>query len=297
MLTPTQYLQGILTSIAFVLNTVFWTTPLYILVFLRAVLPIASFRNWSSEAMVTLGENWILSNTRGLALIQNTKYSVHVPDDLRMDRSYLVMANHQSWVDIVVLQTIFTRKIPFLRFFLKNELRYIPLLGGAWKALDFPFMKRHSKTYLEKHPEKRGEDLAETKKACDKLAGKNISIINFLEGTRFTPEKHAKQKSAYQHLLPPKAGGIAFVLQAMGPQFDALLDVTISYPGGAPSLWEMFTGRLMNVVVWVDKIQIPKEVLNGDYFGNEAFRKNTQDWLRDIWLAKDQRLQALESKR
>lgn len=297
MLTPVQYVQGVLTSIALVVNTVFWTTPLYILVFLRAILPIRSFQAWSSEAMVTLGENWILSNTRGLSIIQDTKYTVHVPDDLRYDRSYLVMANHQSWVDIVVLQTVFTRKIPFLRFFLKNELRYIPLLGGAWKALDFPFMKRHSKAYLEKHPEKRGEDLAATKKACDKLAGKNISIINFLEGTRFTPHKHADQKSPFKYLLPPKAGGIAFVLQAMGNQFDALLDVTIYYPGGAPSLWEMFTGRLKDVVVWVDKVQIPKEVLNGDYFGDEAFRKQTQDWLKEIWSAKDQRLETLRAKR
>lgn len=284
-------------SLAFAANTLFWTTPLYVLTFLRAIIPHQGFRNWCAETMVRLAENWISCNSAGIDLLQNIKWTVHLPADLNPNRSYLVMSNHQSWVDIVVLQQVLNRKIPFLRFFLKNQLRYVPLLGGAWKALDFPFMKRHSRAYLEKHPEKRGEDLAATKRACDKLAGKNISIINFLEGTRFTPSKHKSQNSPFKNLLSPKAGGIAFVLQAMGTQFDSLLDVTIYYPGGPQSLWGLFTGRLHEVVVWIDKRQIPKELLNGDYFGNEPFRLKMQDWLKELWLAKDSRIQQLESAR
>ena len=48
-----------------------------------------------------------------------------------LDRSewYLVLANHQSWVDIAVLQRIFHRKIPFLKFFIKKELLWLPILG------------------------------------------------------------------------------------------------------------------------------------------------------------------------
>lgn len=247
--------------------------------------------------MVSLGESWIIWNSRGLGFLQHLNYQVKLPNDLRSDRSYLVVSNHQSWVDIVVLQHVLTKKVPFLRFFLKNELRYIPLLGGAWKALDFPFMKRHSKAYLAKHPEKRGEDLAETKRACDKLAGKRISILNFLEGTRFTPEKHRKQNSPFKHLLLPKAGGVAFVLQAMGTQFDSLLDVTIYYPEGSPTLWGLFTDRVHDIVVEVKKLQIPPDVLNGDYFENEEFRVRVQNWIRDIWQEKDLLIESWESKR
>jgi hypothetical protein len=40
--------------------------------------------------------------------------------------------------------------------------------------------------------------------------------MNFVEGTRFTNDKHKQQSSPYNHLLRPKSGGIAFVLAAMG---------------------------------------------------------------------------------
>lgn len=288
--------RGALTFLAWVLNTIFWTTPLYLLVVLKAIVPSQMFKDWCSATMVSLGENWILCNSRGLEILQNIEYTVEMPADLRFDKSYLVVANHQSWVDIVVLQRVLTKRIPFLRFFLKNELRYVPLLGGAWKALDFPFMKRHSKAYLEKHPEKRGEDLAATKRACDKLAGKKISIINFLEGTRFTEEKHRKQKSPFKHLLPPKVGGVAFVLQAMGQQFDSLLDVTIYYPEGSPTLWGLFTDRVRQIKVSVKQRPIPRELLAGDYFADDAFRVTVQNWIRDLWQEKDRLIDSWESK-
>ena len=296
MTALTRPIRGVLTSLAWVLNTIFWTTPLYVLVVLKALIPSTKFRDWCSAVMVRIGENWILCNSKGLEILQNIRYHVHLPDTLRYDRSYLVVSNHQSWVDIVVLQRVLTKRIPFLRFFLKNELRYVPLLGGAWKALDFPFMKRHSKAYLEKHPEKRGEDLAETKRACDKLAGKKISILNFLEGTRITPEKHRKQNSPFANLLPPKAGGVAFVLQAMGQQFDSLLDVTIYYPEGSPTLWGLFTDRVHDIVVEVKQLQIPPELLAGDYFANEEFRVRVQNWIKDLWQEKDCRIDSWKSK-
>jgi 1-acyl-sn-glycerol-3-phosphate acyltransferase len=154
-------------------------------------------------------------------------------------------------------------------------------------------MKRYSKEYLAKHPEKRGEDLAETKRACDLLRGKPISILNFLEGTRFTETKHAKSKSPFRHLLPPKTGGIAFVIEAMGEQFDSILDITVHYPGGAGSLWDLFCGRIRNISVRVDRIPIPKELLGGNYFGDDEFRRNMQAWIHELWLAKDERLSQL----
>ncbi len=63
-------------------------------------------------------------------------------DSLHQRGWYLVSSNHQSWVDILVLQRIFHGRIPFLKFFLKQELIWVPVIGLAWWALDFPFMKR-----------------------------------------------------------------------------------------------------------------------------------------------------------
>ena len=53
--------------------------------------------------------------------------------------------------------------------------------------------------------------------------------MNFLEGTRFTAAKHAKQESPYRYLLKPKAGGIAFVLAAMDGKIEKMVNVTIAY--------------------------------------------------------------------
>ena len=145
-------------------------------------------------------------------LTNNTRWDVQGTESLEPSQWYLVLSNHQSWTDIVVLQRIFHRKIPFLKFFIKKELFWLPLLGQAWWALDFPFIKRYSKAKLQRKPHLRGKDLEITRRACKRFQQLPISIMNFVEGTRFTIQKHRQQQSPYTHLLRPKAGGIAAVL-------------------------------------------------------------------------------------
>lgn len=232
-----------------------------------------------------------------MALTQKIKWDIRLPEGLKYNESYLICANHQSWVDIVVLQHALNRKIPFLRFFLKQELLYVPVLGGAWWALDYPFMKRYSKEYLEKHPEKRGQDLATTIKATEKFRHSKVSVLNFLEGTRFTIAKHEKQKSPFKHLLLPKAGGFAFVLEAMKGKFHSVLDVTLVYPKGTVSLWQALSGQLHEVIVHVREIEIPQDLMNGNYLDDAQFREKFQNWIRDLWLEKDKLIsQILASK-
>ena len=232
-------IKGVVSSIILILNTLFWSVFIYFFVIIKILSPIKSLRDWASKQMVAAGENWIGMNSFEARLMHKIEWDVEGVDPLDPNKSYLVCSNHRSWVDIVALQTVFNRKIPFLRFFLKRDLLYVPFLGIAWWALDFPFMRRYSKEYLAKHPEMRGRDLATTRKACERFKGQPISILNFLEGTRFTQAKHDKMKSPFHHLLTPKTGGLAFVLQTMGSQFDALLDVTLYYPEGSPTLWKL----------------------------------------------------------
>jgi 1-acyl-sn-glycerol-3-phosphate acyltransferase len=282
-------IKGLIACLLFFENTVFWCLALYLLALLRLI-PVQAWRERCYRAMIWVAETWIAINSAEIAFLHNMKWNIHLPDGLSLEKSYLVISNHQSWVDIVAIQHVLNRRIPFLRFFLKDQLRYVPFLGVAWKALDFPFMKRYSREFLEKHPEKRGEDLIETKRACEKLRGKPISILNFLEGTRFSTKKQERMKSPFKHLLTPKTGGIAFVIEAMGDQFDSILDITIQYPNGAGSFWDLFTGRIPEITVWVESIPIPGNMLGGNYFGDDAFRSRMQTWIQQIWLAKDQRL-------
>lgn len=282
------FLRGIISSSIFFLNTLFWSLLLYPFLILKLVIPVKTAKVWLTHVMTMIGELWISGNDLNIELTQNVKWKIELPPNLSAEKSYLVVANHQSWMDIVILQHVFNRRIPFLRFFLKQELIYVPLLGGAWWALDYPFMKRYSKEYLQKYPEKRGKDLETTLKATEKFRHRPVSILNFLEGTRFTQIKKDKQQSPYQYLLLPKAGGFAFVLEAMRGKFQSILDVTIVYPKGAVSLWQAFCGRLPEVTVHVREISLRQDLLEGSYLEDAAFREKVQSWVRELWLDKDQ---------
>ncbi|MFU8820128.1 MAG: acyltransferase [Gammaproteobacteria bacterium] len=287
-------LRGIVTMALIVLNLLFWATPLY-LVALVKLLPFAALRIHCDRILVQLAQNWISGNQLIFRLTQDIRWDVEGIEGLQRRDWYLVICNHQSWVDILVLQGVFNRRIPFLKFFLKKQLIWVPVLGFAWWALDFPFMQRHSREFLERHPEARGRDLEVTRRACEHFSQIPTSVMNFVEGTRFTLAKHAAQDSPYRHLLKPRAGGTAFVLGAMGEILHRVLDVTIVYPGGAPSLWDLCCGRARKVVVRVTVRETPDWMRRGDYQDDPEFRARFQAWISDAWARKDEQVAALRA--
>jgi 1-acyl-sn-glycerol-3-phosphate acyltransferase len=283
-------LKGVITLLLMGLNVVFWVPILMVVALAKFVLPLAGWRTLTSRWMIALAELWISCNGAIFRLMGVLKIEVDGLAGLDPRQWYLVVSNHQSWVDILVLQDVFNRRIPFLKFFLKQQLIWVPFLGLAWWALDFPFMRRHSAAYLEQHPEARGKDLAATRKACARFATIPTSVMNFVEGTRFTTAKHAALKSPYRHLLPPRAGGVASVLSAMGGMLHAALDVTIAYRGQSPTLWDLCCGRLGTVRMHILRRPIEPWTTRGDYMGDAEFRRQFQEWIGTIWSAKDRRL-------
>ncbi|MDJ0722706.1 MAG: acyltransferase [Desulfobacterales bacterium] len=281
-------LRGLLALSVYTLNTLFWCTFLFAAAIIKLVVPAAGFRCRCSAVLNFFAVRWIAVNNFNMRLISRTRIQTRGIEALRAGNWYLVISNHQSWVDILVLQNTFHRRIPFLKFFIKKELIWMPVLGLAWWALDFPFVKRYSRQTLARKPHLRGHDIAITRKACAKFCQLPVSIMNFVEGTRFTPAKQRRQQSPYRHLLRPKCGGIALVLQTMGDQMTSLLDVTIVYPNGAPRFWDFLCGRLKDVQVHVREIPIHR-VPRGDCFSDDDFRTVFQDWVNDLWMKKDAR--------
>ncbi len=284
---PIRLFVGSLTFLLFVLSTLFWCSLLFALTLAKLLVPLSGWRRLCSLGLVRIAEAWVAVNSWGLSATQPTRWDVALPPTLRREASYLVVVNHQSWVDIPVLQRIFLGKIPFLRFFLKKELIWVPVLGVAWWALDFPFMKRYSKEFLEDHPEKRGEDLETTRRACERFRSLPVSILSFAEGTRFTLEKRARSGNSFRHLLPPKTGGVAFTVAAMGESLRSLLDVTIVYPAGPPTFWDLISRGLPQIVVRVREVPVPAEWFTGDYQADAAFREGVQTFVRRLWEEKD----------
>jgi 1-acyl-sn-glycerol-3-phosphate acyltransferase len=275
------------------LNTVVHASPLLALALVKVLLPFAGLRRRLSRTLTAIAQSWVGINSR-LIRAAGTRVLVTGDAELRRDGWYLVVCNHQSWVDIPMLQLVFAERIPMLKFFLKRELIFVPVLGLAWWALDFPFMRRYSRAELERRPHLRGKDLQATQRACEKFRELPVAVMNFVEGTRFTPVKHAQQASPYANLLLPRAGGVAFVIQAMRPLLQTVLDVSIVYPQGRPTLYDFLAGRVREVRVHIRQRAVPAGFADGDYENDAAFRARFQDWINGLWRDKDERIGALQ---
>jgi len=278
----------------YVINTLFWSLPIFILSVFKLI-PVTIVRKYISICLDFCASGWVSVNSFIQMLFSRMKVNLSGDLNLSKDDWYLVLSNHQSWVDIVILQRMFNGKIPFLKFFLKEELRYVPILGLAWWALDFPFMKRYSKSFLAKNPHLKGKDLETTKQACEKFKYKPVSVMNFVEGTRFTEEKHAKQQSKFEGLLKPKSGGVGFVLTVMGEQLHKVVDVTIYYPQKIPTFWHFLSGRIKDVYMHIDVHEITSDIL-GDYANDKDYKKRLHAWVNGIWQNKEQTLLTLQKQ-
>ncbi|WP_439893981.1 acyltransferase (plasmid) [Ralstonia sp. 25C] len=287
------FVLGTLSLILLALNTLFWAVPLFTFSAIKLLIPVTAVRQWIDPVLNWIATRWIGCNNFWIGLLQRAPWSVEGASNLRYAGWYMVNCNHRSWVDIFVLQRVLNRRIPLLKFFLKQQLIYVPVIGLAWWALDFPFMRRHTKAALRKHPELRNQDRETARRACAKFAKVPTSVMNFAEGTRYTAAKHRAQSSPYRHLLKPKAGAMALALNAMGDQFQALLDVSIAYPDGTPSFWELASGKAGRVMVHIRELPIPAGLCAGDYTADAAFRSEFHRWLAQLWEEKDAQIDAM----
>jgi len=285
--------QGTIVFSACAINTIFWVTPLVVFAIFKLLVPVTGFRELMTRWIMAMGENWVSCNAALFGLANSTRWEVRGLEDLKIDDWYLVIANHQTWTDIIALQTVLNRRIPFLKFFIKQELIWFPFLGIAWWGLDMPFMKRYSKSYLAKNPHKKGKDLEATRKACEKFRYTPTSVINFIEGTRFTLEKKVKRASPFENLLPPRAGGLALALDSMGSMFNAILDITIVYPDGAPGFWAMCCGKFDHIIIEIRTRPVESWMMEGDYINDREFRREFHQWLTQIWQEKDEKISAI----
>lgn len=269
------------------LNTVFWCIPVFFFGMLKWI-HWEPLRLFSNSIIDSCASHWLLINNTYQHWFKLATIQVNDEPTYSENEWYLVVANHQSWVDIVVLQKYFYKKIPFLKFFLKKELLFVPFLGLAWWALDFPFMQRHSKAKIKKNPSLAEQDKATTIAACQKFQNKPVCVLNFIEGTRF---KEHKKSMAYEHLLMPKAGGCALALAGLSPKIKYILDATLHYPAGRPTFYELLSGQVKHVVVDVQRIEVDKHLI-GDY-NDLAFKLAFQKWINELWTKKDRLLNDL----
>jgi 1-acyl-sn-glycerol-3-phosphate acyltransferase len=282
-----KHLKAILVTFLFSITTVMVFFPILFLAVFKLLIPLAPFQKQLHRALDWCASQWMSFNNWQQSVLLPTKIDTQGFEDLSLEQWYLMVANHQSWVDILVILRLFNGRIPYIKFFLKQSLLYIPFMGFCFWALDFPFMRRYSKAQLEKHPELKAKDIERTRKSCEVFRHNPVTIINFMEGTRFTQAKHNQQQSVYRYLLTPKAGGVSFALSAMNGQLKQLLDVTIFYPEKIPTYWEYAGGGVKTIKLHLRQLPITTDLI-GDYSADEKYRQNFQACVNQFWQEKDQ---------
>ncbi len=288
MLSKLRYLlQGTIVLLIASVSTIVLTTIIFLLSIFKFIAPKGRARNAMTYALSSLGELWVSVNKGVVWFYRGMEWDIQLPEGLDHKARYLIFSNHQSWVDILVLQHCLNRRAPFMRFLLKQQLIWVPFLGVAWWALDMPFLRRYSRQQLFKNPSLRGKDLENAARACEKLKHIPVSMMTFPEGTRFTEAKREQQNSPFKHLLRPRYGGIGQVLYSFDDAMDYLIDVTIVYPNGTPDVWQFVSGQIRKISVRIRLRPIDEELRGVDLRKNGAAKGQLKAWLSDIWIEKE----------
>ncbi len=286
--------RGLLMGTAITGNTLTFGPPVLTIGLLRSLIPSKDAKQSLTEMAIHLTNRWLSFNSWLIDhQLPEIDWQLTIPSGLSLDKQYLLICNHQTWVDTTVMQYVGLPRMPLTRFFTKWELIFIPFLGLAFKILGFPMMKRHSKEAIAQNPALKQQDMLEARRACEGLVTQPFTLLNYLEGTRFTPAKHQAQGSPYPNLLKPKAGGLGLAIQILGKQVDSMLDMTIVYPDGIPGYLDFWMGRVRRVGVDIQEIQLPDWILNGDYEDDNEFRQRFQTWVADLWVHKQQNIERM----
>jgi len=286
-------LRGVAIAILLFFNLLFWGSLVLLGGLVKLLMPTKPSRTRAVRALAWLAEHWVGGNDAIFDMLLPTKWEISGIEGTRYDGRYLIISNHISWVDIFAVQRAFHGHAAFIRFFLKHQLIWSPILGQACAALEFPFMHRYSPEYLEKHPEKRGKDLETARRLCRRYRFIPVAILNFVEGTRFSRDKHADQDSPYRHLLRPRVGGVAFALASLGENLDAMFDVTLRYPRHDITMWQFATGRVGKITIHARRLDVPAEFLTSAVTEPGDVRERFKVWIDQRWREKDAELDAL----
>jgi 1-acyl-sn-glycerol-3-phosphate acyltransferase len=291
-------LKGVATLVLLAVHTIVWCAPLYLLGIIRLLMPNQRARDALAIPMSRIVDGWVATNRIVFRImgINRTRVSWSLDAPLSRRDWYVVVSNHQGWSDILILQDVLLGRVPPLKFFIKRILLWVPLIGIAMWFLDFPCVRRYSRDEIAANPALRDRDRNAVRAACDLFKRAPTSVLNFLEGTRFTNEKHSAQASPYQNLLTPKIGGIQQVLSALGDRAICVVDVTIVYPSGAPEFWDYLCGRCEPAIVDVQTRELPALEPSDDADVEGTSRAQVRDWADELWSHKDAHIMQLAGR-
>ena len=284
---------GFLSFIFIAINLSFWIIPVVVFALIKLAAPINAIKFLAYRIMI-----WIYGmavKTDGVLLFKILKNKIELrnPQALSTNQNYLILSNHRSWADILILQSLLNKRTPPIQFIVKRELIFMPLIGLICWAYEYPFVRRKSLKSREIKAKKTMGDMNIIRTKIDKIAASGHSIINFVEGTRFHMLKSEKQNLRFKHLLNPHTGGLFYILKNYGEKLDAILDFTIVYGCKSPIFWKFLSGRCRRIIVDLQKIQIKDLFKSLDSDENRIHFTVVSKWLDDLWSEKDVKMEQI----
>ena len=287
-----RFFIGILTffTISIILS---FAVTLLTIVNIPRIIPNRNLKVLLGSFSNTMGSATVASITAALKILHKIEWDFQMPEDVNTDTWYIAMSNHQSWADIFILLAAGHQKIPLLKFFMKKELQWIPIIYLVHKTVDMPFLNRHSRAQIQSNPELKKVDFENAKIAAKRFSRNPSTAFSFAEGTRFTGQKHAEQESPYTNLLKPKVGALAIALSGM-PKVNTLVDFTVVYASKKRSTWDFLCGDLSKAKVVAKTYSLPENLKNRSFEEEDDYRRDFQTFVDAIWLEKEQAIKGLE---
>lgn len=289
-----KIIRGALVCFLLLVSSLFFALAIIIFAGIVKLIPSKKWRHCGKTYLQNFPIWWMDANSLILKTTTAGKLVIKGDGQLKRDGWYMVVSNHQTWVDILIISLALHRRVPVLKFFMKKQLLWsLPIVGLACYVLGYPFMQRHTRDDVRKNPALKNQDIETTRKACEQFKEYPTSVISFAEGTRFTAEKHAKQDSPFENLLKPRSGGTAIVVSELSDKLDGLIDTTIFYDKPGLPFWDFACGNFKKIIVEYELVEL-KEELFGNYYEDRAYRARFAQWLNQLWMKKDQKLKQLK---
>ena len=274
-MTARQHLRAAICLAAITLNLTFWALLLLVLLPAKAA---PRTRPWFRRVAARIYRAAVRVDNVLLRRVSRAAWRVR---ELSLDptRPHIVLSNHRSWADIFLVQSLIATRGPIVTFLCKRELLYVPIFGLIILAFDFPVLRRRSRRGADPAG-RRDDDRRRVADAAAALLDSPAAILSFAEGTRFTVAKRrrAAGDGHYEHVLPPRAGGFAAMVEALAPGGGSIVDLTLAYPRPS-TFWEFLGGAAGSVeVAWET---MPIATVEPDEAAN---------WLNDRWRRKEESL-------
>lgn len=275
-MNPVAHAKSAVSLLFIISNLMFWMPALLLMSLLRLAWPAG--RPFLSRGMARVYRLAVLVDDWWLQKVLRVQWNQPCSGLDRQGR-YLVLANHRSWTDILLVQSVLTHRGPIVNFLVKRELIFVPIIGLIMWAFEFPMLRRRSLP-TENEYTRRLSDRQAVLEACTVVQESPAALLIFPEGTRFTELKRQRADTEFQHLLPPRPGGFTTAFGALSEDLSGVIDLTLILPKSI-SFWTFLSGRIRDLRIdarFFEPAELPES------------EDELTAWIVERWQDKDRRL-------